>query len=69
VWGFWWALATFTHYVQCLAAKKRFRTRGWRMLPFGPRRLRRLPLEPLVKLALPLVGILGELWLGHESYR
>jgi hypothetical protein len=68
-WGLWWAVATFTHYTRSLAAKKQFRTRGWQLLPFGPRRLRQMPLEPFVKLVLPLAGILAELWLGHESYR
>lgn len=69
VWGLWWAITTYAHYMQCLAARRGFRARGWQLLPFGLRRLRRLPLEPFVKLCLPLVGILGELWLGHESYR
>jgi hypothetical protein len=69
VWGFWWAVATYIRYMQCVAARRPFRTRGWQPLPFGPAGLRRAPLEPLVKLTLPFVGILGELWLGHESYR
>ena len=33
------------------------------------RRLRLLPLEPCLILALCLLGINGELWLGHESFR
>lgn len=69
VWGFWWTLTTFATYVQCLAARRGFRTRAWRPLPWGSPRLRSLPLEPLVKIVLPAFGILGELWLGHESWR
>lgn len=55
--------------MRCLAAGRPFRTRGWQAAPFGPAAVRALPLEPLVKLTLPFVGILGELWLGHESWR
>lgn len=69
VWGAWWALTTFARYLSCLERKQPFRTHGWQRLPVGPSRLRGAPLEPLVKLVLPLVGILGELWLGHDSYR
>lgn len=68
-WGAWWCLCLFSTYVGCLASKRPFVTRGWWGLPCSPARLRGLPLEPLVKVALPLVGILGELWLGHDSFR
>ena len=69
MWGLWWAVTVYTHYIRALAAKLPFRTRGWQAVPWGPPRLRALPLEPLVKLTLPLIGALGELWLGHESWR
>lgn len=69
VWGLWWTVTTFAAYVQCLAARRGFCARAWRPLPWGPPRLRRLPLEPIVKIVLPAFGILGELWLGHESWR
>ncbi|KAL4445297.1 hypothetical protein ABPG77_011122 [Micractinium sp. CCAP 211/92] len=69
VWGFWWTVATFATYVQCLAARRGFQTRAWRLLPWGPPRLRSLPLEPVIKILLPACGILGEIWLGHESWR
>lgn len=26
-------------------------------------------MEPLIKIVLPAIGVLGELWLGHESWR
>ncbi|PRW44434.1 Transmembrane 45B [Chlorella sorokiniana] len=68
-WGAWWALMLYARYVRCLAAKRPFRTQAWSRLPVGPPRLRAAPLEPLVKVVLPLLGVLGELWLGHESYR
>lgn len=29
----------------------------------------KLPLEPLAKLILPFIGILGELWLSHGKWR
>lgn len=38
-------------------------------LPAGPAWLRNAPLEPVLKVLLPLVGVLGELWLGHPSWR
>ena len=37
--------------------------------PWAPRVIQQLPLEPIVKVVLPSLGILGELWAGHESYR
>ena len=37
--------------------------------PWAPRLIHQLPLEPIVKVLLPSLGILGELWAGHESYR
>ncbi len=58
VWGFWWTVATFATYVQCLAARRGFQTRAWRLLPWGPPRLRSLPLEPVIKILLPACGIL-----------
>jgi hypothetical protein len=69
VWGSWWLVATYWNYVRCAAARRPFVSRPWYRLWFGPAALRRFPLEPLVKVVLPLCGALGELWLGHESWR
>ena len=35
-------------------------------MPWAPRRV---PLEPLFKVLLTFIGINGELWFGHESWR
>ncbi|PSC75597.1 Transmembrane 45B [Micractinium conductrix] len=68
-WGLWWTVCTFGTYLQSLAARRPFRTAGWQRLPWGARALRNAPMEPFVKLILPVAGILGELWLGHEAFR
>ena len=62
-------MCTIAALLRALAERRPFRARAWHPLPCGPRRLRALPLEPFIKLLLPAAGILGELWLGHESYR
>lgn len=40
--------------------------RAWYDMPWAPRRV---PLEPLFKVLLTFIGINGELWFGHESWR
>jgi hypothetical protein len=67
--GAWWLAATAHHFVRAAAARRAFAPRAWYPLFFGPARLRAFPLEPALLLALPLVGIAAELWLGHESWR
>jgi hypothetical protein len=69
LWGLWWTVATFDSYIKACAANKRFESRAWYKVFFGPAWLRQVPLEPLIKVILPFFGALGELWLGHESYR
>ncbi len=64
-WGAWWALTLYARYVRCLASKRPFRTQAWARLPFGPPRLRSMPLEPFIKVLLPLMGVLG----GEETGR
>ena len=67
--GTWWALSVFILFLRSRIARRPFLSRVWYCIPGGPSWLRSAPIEPLMKVALPLVGILGELWLGHESYR
>jgi hypothetical protein len=62
-------VATYWTYLRAAAARRPFSARAWHPVWFGPAWLRRFPLEPAVKVALPFCGILGELWLGHESWR
>lgn len=69
LWGTWWLVATFHFYIQAAAARRGFASRAWYPVFFGPGWLRRVPLEPLIKIILPFIGINGELWLGHESWR
>ncbi|KAL6780227.1 hypothetical protein ACKKBF_B13955 [Auxenochlorella protothecoides x Auxenochlorella symbiontica] len=68
LWGVWWMLATFYEHLASAAGGPPFRSRGWHRLFFGTARARRFPVEPFVKIVLPLFGILGELWLGHDQY-
>ncbi|GAB4813862.1 hypothetical protein N2152v2_000908 [Parachlorella kessleri] len=69
VWGTWWMVAGFQFYLVSLANKQSFKSRSWYRWPWAPRVIQQLPLEPIVKVVLPSLGILGELWAGHESYR
>lgn len=62
-------VAAFDSYLTALAHSRRFTSRPWYFLFFGPVWLRRIPLEPILKMVLPFFGALGELWLGHESWR
>lgn len=68
LWGAWWATTLFWTYLSSAANRRPFISRPWHKLPWGPKSLQALPLEPILKVALPLMGILGELWLGHEQY-
>ena len=43
-----------------------FRSQAWYPLVWGRRAL---PVEPVLKVALTLLGIVAELWAGHTSYR
>jgi hypothetical protein len=69
VWGAWWLVALCDTYLTALALNRPFSSRPWYHAFFGPTWLRRIPLEPVLKVILPSIGILGELWLGHESWR
>ena len=40
--------------------------RSWQDNPWGGKAI---PGEPILKLLLPFIGILGELWIGHETPR
>lgn len=69
IWGVWWLIASFHTYISAMARRRGFKSRSWYPVFFGPEWLRRAPLEPIIKVILPSFGILGELWLGHESWR
>lgn len=69
IWGIYWVLATFHAYLQTAAARRSFFPRAWYLCPWGTSWMRQLPLEPIIKIVLPCIGILGELWLGHPSWR
>lgn len=47
------------------ATKHPFSSRTWFDFPF----LKSVPVEPLCKVVFTFIGINGELWFGHESYR
>ena len=78
VWGTWWLFALFDTYLNAMALSShrssststlQFTSKPWYRVFFGPLWLRRMPLEPMLKVILPFIGILGELWIGHESWR
>ena len=75
--GFWWLMGTVRAYARARVSPQRrpFRPRAWYPVFFQeenegtPKNRFRLPLEPCLILALCTLGINGELWLGHESFR
>ena len=48
------------------SSKVPFTSRSWFEFPWA---LKNVPIEPVLKVLLPFVGINGELWAGHVSYR
>lgn len=54
---------------QCTAKRRPYVARAWFPWPTKPQWLSSLPLEPWCKVLLPFIGINGELWAGHESWR
>lgn len=67
--GLWWMFSLYSEFLRCTLRRRPFASRTWYYLPVGSKAVRRLPLEPLLKMLLPFLGILGELWLGHPSWR
>jgi hypothetical protein len=65
VWGSWWLLNTLRDYSFSTPPNKLFRSKPWFLQPF----LRELPLEPILKVFCTFIGINGELWAGHPSWR
>lgn len=58
----------FWEHLRATSQNKPFQSRAWYRVFFGSAKFQRLPLEPIIKIALPFMGILGELWLGHDQY-
>ncbi len=56
-------------YSQCTAKRRPYVARSWFPWPGKPQWLASVPLEPWCKVVLPFIGINGELWAGHESWR
>lgn len=63
-WSCWWSYSTIRLYMKD-ATKYPFASRTWFEFPL----LKSVPVEPLCKVVFTFVGINGELWFGHESYR
>lgn len=68
IWGLWWTFSVIYAHVSSLARRRRFTSSGWYTLQFGTPFLRG-PIEPWIKIVLPLFGIAGELRLGHSRYQ
>ncbi|KAL3147330.1 hypothetical protein ABBQ32_002814 [Trebouxia sp. C0010 RCD-2024] len=64
IWGTYWLLSVFRLHFRS-SEKKPFKSRAW--YPFlWPKSV---PIEPLLKVVFPFIGINGELWAGHDHYR
>ncbi len=64
IWGTYWLISVFRLHLKS-TEKKHFKSRAW--YPFiWPKSI---PLEPLLKIVFPFIGINGELWAGHDHYR
>lgn len=69
LWSAWWAINIFINYAQSAGGRRQYTSRTWYSWPGKPQWLARVPLEPIAKILLPFIGINGELWAGHESWR
>lgn len=63
-WGTWWLIGVFRLYMKS-SARAPYTARSWYEFPSCSR----IPIEPLLKVLLTFIGINGELWFGHESWR
>ena len=64
IWGTYWLVSVYRVHLQS-TDKKPYKTRAWYPFPWP----KQLPLEPLLKVVFPFIGINGELWAGHDHYR
>ncbi|BDA48314.1 Transmembrane protein 45B [Coccomyxa sp. Obi] len=67
IWSSWWLFSTFRLQLQA-TRQAPFRSCAWFPFSWGVRG-KQLPLEPILKVLLPFLGINAELWAGHTSYR
>ncbi len=63
-WATWWLIGIFRTYMLS-SGRSPYSARCWFEFPWA----KRIPLEPILKVALTFIGINGELWFGHESWR
>ena len=64
IWGTYWLVSVYRAHLQS-TDKKPYKSRAWYPFPWP----KQLPLEPLLKVVFPFIGINGELWAGHDHYR
>lgn len=65
IWATWWFANIVSIQIHRAQHRKEFTSRSY----YHSTYLSKLPLEPLAKLVLPFIGILGELWLSHGKWR
>jgi hypothetical protein len=65
IWASWWMYSNFRLYFKA-SAKRPYKSRSWYEFPGT---CGRWPVEPVVKMLLPFIGMNLELWAGHVSYR
>ncbi|CAL5223553.1 g6086 [Coccomyxa viridis] len=63
-WATWWMIGVFRAYMAS-SGKAPYSARAWYDFPWA----KSIPLEPILKVVLTFIGINGELWFGHESWR
>ena len=63
-WATWWLTGIFRTYMLS-SGRSPYSAQGWFEFPWA----KHIPLEPVLKVALTFIGINGELWFGHESWR
>ena len=65
-WASWWLLGVFRLHMRS-SSREPYVARAWYDFPWCC--CTKVPLEPLLKVLLTFIGINGELWFGHESWR
>eukprot|EP00892_Ulva_mutabilis_P005000 jgi/Ulvmu1/2872/UM146_0014.1 len=65
MWATWWFANIVSIQIHRAQQRKEFTSRSYYQSTY----ISKLPLEPLAKLILPFIGILGELWLSHGKWR
>ena len=64
-WSIWTIVGVARLYLRS-SVRSPYETRSWHENPWGGKAF---PGEPVLKMLFPFIGILGELWIGHDTPR